>query len=174
MRADAAGTDRVTDWFWQKADGFLAAIAVAIAGILACQGHGFLAQYVQRHGAETATARAHLTDVQSGLRYRVMGESVRAELETTAQARYSKLKKAENAIVGANVLTRPLMYVTYRDQTIAAATEQNFKPVLPSSAGSVLYTFGGMVLGFALYEVVKFPLVMLVREPRRRKFRRRG
>ena len=32
----------------------------------------------------------------------------------------------------------------------------------------------GMILGFILYEVVKLPVVILIEEPRRRKFRRRG
>ncbi len=119
-------------------------------------------------------ARAHLADVQSGLRYRVMGETVRVELETAARSRYAKLKKGADAIGGGNVVTRPLMFATYHDDAIAAATERDFKPMLPASAGSMFYTLAGMVLGFVLYEIVKFPLVMLVREPRRRKFRRRG
>jgi hypothetical protein len=40
--------------------------------------------------------------------------------------------------------------------------------------GSIAFTIIGMIVGFAAYEVVKFPVVLLLREPRRRKFRKRG
>jgi hypothetical protein len=164
----------VSGWLWQKIDVFLAAAVIAVGGLLACQGHTFMAQYVEHLGREVREAGAHLADTQSGLRYRVMGETVRAELEAKAQKRYTALKRSEESIVGANVLTRPLLYAAYRDPDVAADTKRDFKPELPSSAGSIAYVVLGMLVGFIVYEIVKFPVMMLLREPRRRRFRRRG
>jgi len=164
----------VTDWLWQKLDIFLAAVVVAVAGMAACQGHEVMVQYTQRLGAQVNEAREHLADVQGGLRYRVMGETARAELEADARKKFNSLKQAEDAFVHANVITRPLILASHRDNPTLASAWHGFTPTLPLTAGSAFYAFLGMLGGFAIYEIVKFPVMLLVREPRRRKFRRRG
>jgi len=164
----------VASWFWQKLDLFLAAAVIALAGVAASQSHEVLVQYIQRLSADVDEAQAHLTDVRTGLRYRVMGDTVRAELEAEAQGTYTTLKREQDAVAGANPLFRPLAFARHSDTAILANTRRAFRPAAPTTIGGWLYTFIGMIAGFVAYEAVKFPVMFLVREPRRRKFRRRG
>ena len=133
-----------------------------------------MVQYIQRLGAQVDEARDHLADVRTGLRYRVMGDTVRAELEAKAQGTFNTLKREQDAVVGADPITRPVAFALHRDPAILANTRRAFRPALPATVGAALYALIGMVVGFIAYEAIKFPVVFLVREPRRRKFRRRG
>ncbi|TAL01869.1 MAG: DUF2937 family protein [Rhodospirillaceae bacterium] len=164
----------MVSWFWQKLDLFLAATVIALAGVAASQGHEVIVQYIQQLDARVDQARDHLTDVQTGLRYRVMGDTVRAELEAEAQGIFNTLKQKQDAVVGANALTRPVALARHRDKAILANTWHGFRPALPTTAGAALYAVIGMILGFIAYEAIKVPIMFIVREPRRRKFRRRG
>src|SRR4051812_7517996 len=100
-------------WFGEKLDSFLAAVLIALCGIAGSQGQAFAVQYIQRLGGHLDEARDHLADVQTGLRYRVMGDTVRGELETEAKGRVAVLDVAYSAVKDANVLTRPIAILRY-------------------------------------------------------------
>jgi hypothetical protein len=167
------GGEAGVEWFWQKVDTFLAAAVLAMAGTLASQGQAFTVQYTQRLDGRLEEARAHLEDVQGGLRYRVMGDEVRAELESQARQRVAVLQRAHDAVAEANVFTRPIVIFRHGEEGILGATWRDFAPALPLDADSAIYIVVGLVTGFLLYEVIKFPIVLIAREPRRRRFRRR-
>ena len=161
-------------WLGEKVDSFLAAGLIAVCGIAGSQGQAFSVQYIQRLGGHLDEARDHLADVQTGLRYRVMGDTVRGELETAAKDRVAVLDRAYSKAKNANVLTRPIAILRYGEPSILAGTEKDFVPALPASRDGVIYTVFGMLLGFALYEFLRLPVLFILREPRRRKFRKRG
>jgi hypothetical protein len=161
-------------WFVQKLNIFVAASAIALAAAVASQGQAFAVQYLQRAGSHLEEARAHLEDVQSGLRYRVMGETVRAELEADARTRVTALDRAYTKVKKASPLLRPFAILQYGDHEIVTDTRHDFIPALPTTAGSITFTVLGMVLGFVVFEVVKLPLAVFARDPRRRRFRKRG
>lgn len=163
----------MTDWFWQKVDVFVAAIFVAVAGIAACQGHEVMVQYLQRLSTEVNEARLHVIDTQTGLRYRVMGDQARAELEADAKTRFNVLNHALDSVAHANPLLRPLALVKTHDGETLSETWREFRPTVPATAGGAVYAFIGMLIGFAIYEVIKLP-ILVVRQSRRRRFRRRG
>lgn len=163
----------MTDWFWQKVDVFIAAIFVAVAGIMACQGHEVIEQYIQRLAAETDQARLHLLDTQAGLRYRVMGDAVRAEHEAEAKGRFDQLKRALDTVAHAPQPIRPLAMIKAHDAETLAKARAEFRPAMPSTIGDVIYGLVGALIGFVIYEIAKLP-VLLIREPKRRRFRRRG
>lgn len=162
------------EWIARKLDAFLGAVVVAVAGIAASQAHAFLIQYVQRLGGHLDEAKAHLNNVQHGLRYQLMSETVRKELEADAQQRVNELQNAYHAIAEADVITKPFALLRHADPTMLAGTWHDFVPALPVTTDSIFYVVMAMVLGFVLYEIVKLPVVLLLQEPRRRKFRRRA
>lgn len=160
-------------WILRKLDAFAAAVVIAVTGAAASQGQAFIAQYIQRLGGHLDEAKAQLFNVQNGLRYRVMDETVRAELETEAQTRVADLQNAFDAIAGANVFTKPFAFFAHAEPTIVAGTWSNFVPALPLGAAAVMYVFVGMVAGFIVYEVVKMPFAAFSSAPKRRRFKKR-
>jgi hypothetical protein len=161
-------------WFGEKVDSFLAAVFIAVFGIAGSQGQAFAVQYIQRLGGHLDEARDHLADVQTGLRYRVMGDTVRGELEAEAKGRVAVLDLAYTKVKGANVLTRPIAILRYGEPSILAGTERDFVPALPGSRDGIIYTVFGMIAGFVLYEILRLPVMAILRAPPRRKFRKRG
>jgi hypothetical protein len=161
------------EWLSEKLDTFVAAVVVAVMAIAASQSQAFMVQYVQRLGGHLDEARAQLTNVQTGLRYKLMSDTVRGELETEAKLRVGDLQAAYDSIAHANVFAKPVALVRHADPTMIEGTWRDFVPALPMNSESVAYVIIGMVIGFLLYELVKLPLLLILREPRRRKFRKR-
>ncbi len=162
------------EWIARKVDAFIGAVVIGAAGIAASQAHAFLIQYVQRLGGHLDEARAHLNNVQNGLRYRLMSDTVRKELEAEASRRVAELQDAYHAIADGNVVLKPFALLHHADPTMLAGTWHDFVPALPATTDSIFYVVIAMILGFMVYEIVKLPVVLLLQEPRRRKFRRRG
>lgn len=162
------------DWVWHKIDVLIAAIFVAVAAVTASQGHVFMSQYQARLGHDLQAARAQVADIRTGLRYKLMSDVVRTDLENTAQTRLREVNTAHTAIAEAGTVTRPFAFIRHRDPALMTATGQNFVPALPRDGSAVFYAFIGALIGFAIYEILKFPLALLLREPRRRRFRRKG
>ncbi len=162
------------DQVWRILDAFLGAAIIAASGVAASQAHAFLIQYIDLLGGRLNEATAHLNNVQNGLRYRLMSETVRKEAETAAQNRVADLQEAYHAMADANVLVKPIAFLRRADSAMLANAWQDFIPALPRAADGIFYAVVAMIVGFLLYELVKLPVVMLVSEPRRRKFRRRG
>ena len=102
-----------------------------------------------------------------------MSDTVRQELEADARTRVAALQDAYHAIADSNVFIKPIALLRYADETMLAGTWHDFVPALPMSSESIAYIIVAMILGFLVYEAVKFPVVALAQEPRR-KFRRRG
>jgi hypothetical protein len=161
-------------WFWRKLDVFVGGSVVAVAGVAASQAQAFVVQYVQRLGGHLDEAKAQLSNVQHGLRYQLMSDTVRQELEAEAQRRVAVLQEAYHAIADASVFTKPLALLRHADNTMLAGTWRDFVPSLPTSSESFIYIVVAMILAFAAYEFVKLPVVALMLEPRQRKFRKRG
>ena len=105
-----------------------------VGGVAGSQGEAFAVQYIQRLGGHLDEARDHLADVQSGLRYRVMGDVVRDELEAKATNRFKKLKHDYDAIAHGNVITRPFAFARAYDPAALDVARRGFKPALPATA----------------------------------------
>jgi Protein of unknown function (DUF2937) len=162
------------EWLARKLDAFLGGVVIAAAGIAASQAHAFMIQYIQRLGGHLDEAKSHLNNVQHGLRYQLMSDTVRKELEDEASRRVAELQNAYHAIADADVVTKPFALIRHADKAMLAGTWHDFVPALPTTTDSIFYVVVAMVLGFVVYEIVKLPVVMLLQEPRRRKFRRRA
>ena len=162
------------EWIARKLDALIAAIFVGVAAIAASQAQVFMVQYVQRLGGHLDEARAQLTSVETGLRYKLMSDAVRGELQADARHRVDVLQKSYDSIAHANVFAKPLALVRHPDMTLVTGTWHDFVPALPVTPESLAYVMIGVFAGFLVYEILKFPVVLLLREPRRRKFRRRA
>ena len=162
------------DWILRKLDGFFGAVILAAAGIAASQAQVFMVQYVQRLGGHLDEAKSQLSNVQHGLRYQLMSETVRKELEADAQARVNELQNAYHAIADAPFFVKPFALMRHADPVMLNGTWHDFVPAIPATADSIAYIIAAMLLAFMVYEVIKLPLVALLSEPRRRKFRKRG
>jgi hypothetical protein len=160
------------EWVWRKIDVLVAAAFVAFASITASQGHIFMTQYEERLSRDLEQARARVNEIKTGLRYKLMSDVVRTELETTAQTRFDQLNVAHTAIAGSGAIIKPYALMRYREPQLVAETERNFVPRVPRDAGAIFYAVLGALLGFVVYEVLKFPLGLIAR-PRQRKFRKR-
>lgn len=161
------------DWFFRKLDTFLGAVVVAASGVAASQAQAFIVQYVQRLGGALDEAKLVLNNVQHGLRYQLMSDTVRKELEADASRRVGELQSAYSAIADANFVAKPIQLLRHADPTMIAGTWHDFTPMLPANADGIGYVIAGMILGFVVYEIIKLPVVLLA-EPRERKFRRRA
>jgi hypothetical protein len=162
------------EWIARRFDTFLAAVIIAAAAIAACQSQAFIIQYLHRLNGELTTAKVELAGIETGLRYKLMSDTVRQEIETTARTHAQTLQGRYDAVAQTNLFVRPLIVARSGDRTLIDATWRDFVPALPVSPGGIAFAVIGMVLGFVVYEAVKFPFLLLIREPRRRKFRKRG
>ena len=167
------GLEHALEWIWRKLDTFAGAVVIAVAGIAASQGQTFIVQYIQRLGGHLDEATAQLVNVQTGLRYKLMSEAVRKELEADAQARVDQLQSAYDAITGANIFTRPFAFFSHAEPTIVAGTWHDFVPALPFDATTITYVIMGMILGFLFYEFIKLPVLAVTHSSQRRRFKRR-
>ncbi len=160
------------EWVWRKIDVLAAAVFIAGASVAASQGHAFMTQYQERLSRDLEQARARADEIKTGLRYKLMSDIVRAELEATAQARFDQLNTAHSAIAGAGMITKPLALARHREPHLVAETKRDFVPRAPRDASGIIYAVLGVALGFLAYEILKAPVGLLAR-PRQRKFRRR-
>ena len=161
------------NWIWRKLDMFAGAIVIASLGMIASQGQAFFSQYLQRLGGHIDEARAHLETVKTGSRYEAMDESVRFELEADAAERVSDLQTAYSMILDSNVLARPFTFARHADPTIIAGTWSDFVPAIPLDSASLIYMAMGMILGFAVYELLKLTTLVFKHGSHRRRFRHR-
>ncbi len=159
---------------WHKLDTFLGAMIIAASGVTASQAQAFMIQYIQRLGGHLDEAKANFANIQTGLRYRLMSDTVRKKLEAEAGDRVAELQNTYHAIADANFLFKPVALLRHADAAMISGTWHDFAPALPATADGIFYIAAAMILGFLLYELIKLPVVVVVLEPRRRKFRRRG
>lgn len=162
------------EWIAHKLDTFLAAVVIAVIAIGACQSQAFIIQYLHRLNGQLGAAKVELAGIETGLRYKLMSETVRKEIEATARGRAQALQGSYDSLAHTPLFVRPLVMARSGDRSLMETTWRGFVPALPVTPGSVAFTIVGMVIGFLIYEAVKFPFVLLIREPKKRKFRKRG
>ena len=162
------------EWVARKIDTFLAAVVIAVAAIAASQGQVFMTQYLHQLGGQLEAAREQVNAVETGLRYKLMSETVRGEIETQARNRAHALQSSYDAVAHTNLFVRPIALARSGDPKLIEGTWRDFVPALPLTIEGIVYGVVGMIVGFAAYEVVKLPFLLLLREPRRRRFKRRG
>ncbi len=161
-------------WVLNKIDLLLGASIAACAAMAASQTQAIIDQYVQRLGGHLDEARLNLDRIVNGVRYQTMSEAVRSEIETDARLRVEELNTAYTAIVESGVVTRPLVFLRHADDAILTATLSNFVPAIPLDANALIYSFIGIVIALIVYETVKLPLKIVIGQPRRRRFKKRG
>jgi len=140
----------------------------------ASQAQAFIDQYLQRLSGNLDEARLNLDRIINGVRYQVMNETARTEIEAEAQLRVNTLNTAYTAIMESGVITQPFTFFRYVDESIMTATVSAYVPAVPIGANSIIYTIFGIALVLTTYEIIKVIIKYFVRQPRRRKFRKRG
>lgn len=160
-------------WLWQRIDRLLCAVAVAFGAVMAAQLEPLATQYLARTGPWVAAAEAHLADVRTGLKYQVMADTVRRDLERAALAELARRRALHEPVARAGLIGRPFALLGVRGEAPLAETWASFVPALPRGPDAVTYTVIGLLLGFLAYEAVRWPVMKLVVEPPRRRFKRR-
>ncbi|MDX2222533.1 MAG: hypothetical protein SFV21_07285 [Rhodospirillaceae bacterium] len=160
-------------WLWERIDRLLCAVAVAFGAAMAAQLDPLATQFLARTGPWVAAAEAHLADVRTGLKYQVMADTVRRDLERAAEAELSRRRALHDPVARAGPVGRPLALLRVRGQAPMAETWASFVPALPRGAGATVYAVIGLVLGFLAYEALRWPVMKLVVDPPKRRFKRR-
>lgn len=161
------------DWFLSAIDRLIAAIWVATFAIVASQADPFAAQYSARTAQHLSLAEAHLSDVQTGVRYQTMAANVRADLEAKAQQELAQWQRTHDAVANTMPLLKPIaLWRTAHGPTLDA-TWRSFVPALPVTTWGIIDTILGLLIGFLVYEAVKWPLVLLFQARPRRRFKKR-
>ena len=101
-----------------------------------------------------------------------MNNEVRKELEFEAQVRVDHLQAAYDAILGANIFTRPFTIFNHAEPTIVSEIWLSFVPTLTSDTTTIAYVIMGLIIGFLFYELIKLTIFSLIHVPRRRRFKR--
>jgi len=160
-------------WFFDVFDRLLAGLCIAALACFAAQIPPYATQYMARSGAELNRAQSNLAEAQTGLRTQTMAEQVRAEIIADAEKKLSAAQTAHDALAKTTPLLYPIAIWRWAKPDVRAATWGSFIPALPTTFWSVLFCGLGALLGLAIYELLKWPLVKLLRAPRRR-FKKRG
>lgn len=161
------------DWFVDAVDRFIAAVFVAVFAVAASQAEPFAAQYAARTAADLREADGHLKDVRGGVRYQTLAAPVRADLETKAVTNLERARGAHAAVAESFPLLRPLKLWQVRDTALFRDVEADFVPAVPATTWTAIFALIGALIGFAVYEIVKWPVVTLS-SPKRRRFRKRN
>jgi hypothetical protein len=145
----------------------------------------FFRQYVQRLGGRfdqaavqeeriVAAAREH------GLATQDYVQRLLANADTVAQSEgrnvlaaltdAERLRTAYQALVGANPLERPVVWVRHLDDSVARATLDQFVPAIPLSVEAFVYAGIGMLTGLIILSGLErgSRLFTIRRRPRRR------
>ena len=126
-----------------------------------------------RTATDLSRAEAQLADVQAGLRFQTMADTVRQELATQASQNRSKAQATHDALAKTTPLFYPYELWRAVDPGIRSATWEDFMPELPAKGWAVFFALIGALVGFGIYELIKWPVVMVLQAPRRR-FKKRG
>jgi len=143
-------------WVLDKIDRLAGTLFAALLGVAASQFQAFVQAYLQRLGGHLDEARrmAHEFETRGGVGDAAPGEQVVAVL----QQRIAELEAAIRAIGEANPYMKPVAFFAHMDPDIAAAAAKNFTPALPLDTPGLVYAFAGAILGWAVWEIVKWPV----------------
>ena len=161
-------------WMLKKIDLLIGAGFAAVVAMAASQTQALIDQYLQRLGGHLDEAKLNLDRILNGVRYQTMSESARRELEADARLRVSELGTAYTAIVDSGIVSRPFVFLRHADDSILNGTLTDFVPAVPLDANALTYSLMGIVLALIVYEIIKFPFVYVIGQPRRRRFKKRG
>ena len=125
-------------WIARKLDTLTGAVFAAIGGILTTQLPAFIHQYLQRLGGHLDEAR-----------------------RSTADLRLAELQSAYDALRGADALRQPFVFFRQIDIEIARRVFSDFHAALPFDTISLIYGAAGLLVGLAVYEIVKFPIRLI-------------
>jgi hypothetical protein len=155
-------------------DGFIDRVLCAAGAVLCSQLPEFIQQYLQRLGGHLDEARRQLGQfreiaAKSGLTFDQFVEKSRGASEATVAqfgqlmqdtvARVDALASADAAIRDASILSRPFVFLSRVDFSIARATAGVFKPAVPTTVEGLMYAIAGMLLVMALYHwAVRYPI----------------
>lgn len=160
-------------WIWSRIDRLLGAAVVGFGGAAGSQLSPLIAQYQARANAVLTAAAAKLSEIQTGIKYQVMAETVRSDLATAARQEVAAARADHDPVAAANIITKPFRLWQHADSAIFDETWRNFVPALPATAEAVSYTIAGVLLGFLVYEIVRFPVVAIATGAPKRRFRRK-
>ena len=146
------------DWLVEKADRLAGTIFAAIVGVAASQLQAFVQAYLQRLGGHLDEARRMARELESQGSAGAAGDAPPAEQVTTMLTqRIAELESAIRAIEQANPYMKPIAFFTHMDAEIAAAAGLNFVPALPLDPPGITYALAGAVLGWVVWELLKWP-----------------
>jgi len=145
----------------------------------------FFRQYVQRLGGRfdqaavqeeriVAAAREHGLATQDYVQRLLTNTDAVARSEghnvLAALGDAERLRGAYQALVGANPLERPVVWLRHFDDSVARATLDQFVPALPLSVEAIMYAGIGMVIGLIILSGLErgSRLFRIRRRPRRR------
>jgi hypothetical protein len=162
------------DWFLDHLDRLCAGLCIALVGIIASQVMPFSTQYMARTSADLRQAEARVNDINTGVRYQSLAEPVRGELLTQATTQVEAARQAHSALNERTPLTYPWALWQWADPTVREAIWAAYIPQLPMQPWAITFTVLGALIGYVLYEIVKWPIVTVLRAPRRRFKKRSG
>ena len=156
-------------WAWAK---ILTLIGAAIAAVFAAgsaQGPAFVQAYLQRLGGHIDEARRTVEELRNGAVSRsVTDNGSRERLVEAFTARLAELEASRDAILNAHPLWQPLAMARQADRDIASATADAFTPAMPLDPNSLIYAVIGLALGWAIWELLQWPVKARVRKRRAR------
>ena len=120
----------------------------AAIGAAAAQLPAFVQQYLQRLGGHLDEARFMALQFAEGDAYRDLSPAVRAAVLEVTERRIEWLAGAHDAIAQAGDLSRPFVFLTHVDHSIAAATWRVFEPGLPLGWGGLAYGGAAALLAY--------------------------
>jgi hypothetical protein len=167
----------------QGAERILDRILCAVGAVAFSQAPEFMQQYLQRleghldearltlAGYSDAAAKSGMTVAQLAAaaasnpdpRIAGLGQVVRG-----ASVRVDTLAAADSAIRGASVWTRPFVFASHVDFSIARATMSIYRPAVPTTEEGLIYAAAGIVVILAVYHfAIRRPIVLLATRARR-------
>jgi len=156
---------------WARAK-ILTLIGAAIAAVFAAgsaQGPAFVQAYLQRLGGHIDEARRTVEELRNGAVSRsVTDDGSRERLVEAFTARLAELEASRDAILNAHPLWQPLAMARQADRDIASATADAFTPAMPLDPNSLIYAVIGLALGWAIWELLQWPVKARVRKRRAR------
>lgn len=148
-------------WLWTKFDRLCGTMIAAVAGLAASQVQAFIAAYLQRLGGHLDEARRMVQRLINGGFSPDVDVASQDRLAAALGRRVSDLAANHEAIAGADVFSRPFVFVAHMDRAIAEATLASFTPALPLDSASLVYALAGMVLGWLLYDLATWPIRLM-------------
>ena len=154
-------------WIQRRLNSLAESIFAAVTGLAALQLLAFIHAYQQRLGGHLDEARRGLNNLVTGTAKLAAEEaSLWESYAALARERVDGLNSAQEAIDKAGPFEKPFVFFTHMDMDIGVATAQNFVPAIPLDGPSLIFGGIGIVLGWALWGLIKAPTALLRKKPK--------